>query len=333
MESEAVVRPPALLVRLGRIGRAWRRRPDRGPEAGRRSSNRVRERVVEGTVETVLVACAAVTALTTVGIVLVLFDGAAAFFREVAPSRFLLDEQWTPLFASPRYGIWPLLAGTVLTTVIATAVALPLGVLAAIYLSEMAGPASRRVLKPLLELLAGVPTLVYGTFALIVVTPLLQRVVPGLAGFNALSPGLVMGLMLTATVASLVDDALRAVPSTYREAAWALGADETATIRQVLLPSVRHGLVATATLVVARAVGETMIVAIAAGQQPRLTLDPRVPIETMTAYIMQVSMGDVAVDSTAYRTIFIVGAALFVFTFVLNGIAHRALGRVPGGQT
>lgn len=289
------------------------------------------ERALERSVELVLVACAAVTALTTAGIIVVLFEGASAFFRDVPPLRFLLDTEWTPLFASPRYGIWPLLAGTLLTTTIAAAVALPLGVLAALYLSEMAGPAGRRVLKPLLELLAGVPTLVYGTFALLVVTPLLQRLVPGLAGFNALSPGLVMGLMLTATVASLVDDALRAVPRTYREAAWALGADETATMRQVLLPAVRHGLVATTTLVIARAVGETMIVAIAAGQQPRLTLDPRVPIETMTAYIMQVSMGDVAVDSVAYRTIFVVGAALFALTFALNGIAHRALGRPPRG--
>ncbi len=277
--------------------------------------------------ERLLFACAAATALTTLGILFVLADGTVAFFAHVPVSRFFTDLEWTPLFAVPRYGIWPLLAGTLLTSVIAVTVAVGCGVLAAIYLAEFASRNVRRALKPMLELLAGVPTLVYGAFALIVVTPLLQRVVPGLAGFNALSPGLVMGLMLSATVTTLVDDALRAVPRALREGAWALGARRTETIMRVVLPAARSGIIAAATLVAARAVGETMIVAIAAGQQPRLTLDPRVPIETMTAFIMQVSMGDVAVDSDAFRSIFVVAAALFVFTFALNGLAHHVLRR------
>jgi phosphate transport system permease protein len=277
--------------------------------------------------ERALFVCAAATALTTLGILVVLADGTVAFFRHVPVHRFFGDLEWTPLFSVPRYGIWPLLAGTVVTSALAVAVAVPCGVLAAIFLAELAHPRLRRTLKPMLELLAGVPTLVYGAFALIVVTPLLQQVVPGLAGFNALSPGLVMGLMLTATVTTLVDDALRAVPRSIREGAWALGSRHSDAIVRVVVPAARSGIVAAATLVAARAVGETMIVAIAAGQQPRLTLDPRVPIETMTAFIMQVSMGDVAVDSDAFRSIFVVAAALFLFTFALNMLAHRAIAR------
>ena len=277
--------------------------------------------------ERLLFACAAATALTTLGILVVLADGTVRFFAHVSITRFFTDLEWTPLFAVPRYGIWPLLAGTLLTSTIAVAVAVSCGVLSAIYLAEFASKNVRRALKPMLELLAGVPTLVYGAFALIVVTPLLQRLIPGLAGFNAMSPGLVMGLMLSATVTTLVDDALRAVPRALREGAWALGARRMDTIVRVVLPAARSGIVAAATLVAARAVGETMIVAIAAGQQPRLTFDPRVPIETMTAFIMQVSMGDVAVDSDAFRSLFVVAAALFLFTFALNGIAHRVARR------
>ena len=284
-------------------------------------------RPVERSIEIGLLACAAVSALTTVGIVVVLAQGSLAFFQDVSPWQFFFDLQWTPLFDQPRYGIWPLVAGTLLTSAIALCVALPLGVLGALFLSELAPTQARRALKPILEMLAGVPSLVYGAFALIVVTPLLQSVVPGLAGFNALSPGIVMGLMLTATVATLVDDGLRAVPRTLREGAWALGADDTAMIARVLLPAAKGSIAAAFTLVAARAVGETMIVAIAAGQQPRLTADPRVPIETMTAFIMQVSMGDVPVGTPAYRSIFVVAGALFVLTFALNWIAHRRVRR------
>lgn len=284
------------------------------------------ERALEGA----LLACAGVSVLTTAGILLVLAVETFEFFREVGVGAFLFDTQWTPLFAEPRFGIWPLVAGTVLTSAIAMVVALPLGLLAAIYLSEIASTRARRVLKPLLEILAGVPTLVYGAFALLVVTPALQHVIPGLAGFNALAPGLLMGLMILPLIASLSDDALRAVPMVQREGAWALGARRLPTIFSVVLPAARSGIVAAATLAMGRAVGETMIVAIAAGQEPRFTLDPRVPIETMTAFIVQVSLGDVPADTLAHRTLFVVGAALFAMTFVLNLLARRAAGGALG---
>lgn len=272
----------------------------------------------ERAVEVLLFACGMLSIFTTVGIVVVLAVETFAFFREVAPARFFLDTQWTPLFRDKHFGIWPLLSGTFLTTVIASAVAIPLGLMAAIYLSEFAAERSRRVLKPLLEILAGVPTVVYGYFALMFVTPLLQKVVPGLAGFNALSPGIVMGVMILPIVASLSEDAIYAVPRSVREGSYALGANRLATIRRVILPSAVSGIGAAVILGFSRAIGETMIVTIAAGLQPRLTLDPRVPIETMTAYIVQVSMGDTPAGSLEYRTIFAVGMALFVMTLVLN---------------
>ncbi|MCC6751304.1 MAG: phosphate ABC transporter permease subunit PstC [Deltaproteobacteria bacterium] len=274
-------------------------------------------------VERGLFLSSAVSILVTLGIVAVLATESVAFFREVPLSRFFGDSAWTPLFANPRFGIWPLVAGTLLTSAIALGVAVPLGLLAAIYLSELATPGVRRVVKPALELLAGVPTLVFGYFALVVVTPLLQRAIPGLAGFNALGPGFVMGLMIVPYVSSLAEDALRAVPTRLRENAYALGAARATTIRRVVLPAAGSGITAAVLLAVARAVGETMIVTIAAGQQPRLTLDPRVPIETMTAYIVQISLGDTPADTLEYRTIFAVGAALFLLTFALNAVTQR----------
>ncbi len=280
--------------------------------------------LAERAIEALLLACAGVSVLTTAGILVVLATESVAFFREVGLAAFFFDTLWTPLFAEPRFGVWPLVAGTVLTSGIAIAVALPLGLLAAIYLSEIASQRARRALKPLLELLAGVPTLVYGAFALLVVTPALQTIIPGLAGFNALAPGLLMGVMIMPFIASLTDDALTAVPRSLREGAWALGADRLPTIVRVVVPAARSGIVAATTLAVGRAVGETMIVAIAAGQEPRLTLDPRVPIETMTAFIVQVSLGDVPADTLASRTLFVVGATLFALTFLLTLVARRA---------
>src|SRR5690606_23611666 len=200
----------------------------------------------------------------------------------------------------------PLVAGTLLTSAIAIAVALPFGLLAAIYLSELASPRARRILKPTLELLAGVPTIVYGTFALVFVTPLLQRVVPDLAGFNALSPGIVMGFMIMPMISSLAEDALYAVPGSLREASYALGSSKLPTIFRVVLPSATSGIAAAVTLAISRAIGETMVVTIAAGQQPNLTLDPRVPIETMTAYIVSISKGDTPTGTLEYQTIFAV---------------------------
>jgi phosphate transport system permease protein len=279
---------------------------------------RVPRPLLERLVHVFLLACAFLSILTTAGIVLVLAYETFHFFREVSLAAFLLDTQWTPLFRDKHFGIWPLVSGTFLTTAIAVLVAIPLGLLAAIYLSEFAQERSRRMLKPLLEILAGVPTVVYGYFALMFVTPMLQKVVPNLAGFNALSPGIVMGIMILPIVASLSEDAIYSVPRSLREGAYALGAGKMATIRRVIVPSAISGIGASVILGFSRAVGETMIVTIAAGLQPRLTLDPRVPIETMTAYIVQVSMGDTPAGSLEYRTIFAVGMSLFLMTLVLN---------------
>ncbi len=283
-----------------------------------RASSRA-ERVIEA----LLLVCGTVSVLTTAGILFVLAGETIAFFREVTPAQFFLDTEWTPLFADKHFGIWALVSGTVLTSLIAIAVALPLGLLAAIYLSEFATERVRAVLKPMLELLAGVPSVVYGYFALITITPILQVFMPDLAGFNALSAGIVMGIMIMPMISSLAEDAIFAVPTTLREGAYGLGASRLATIFRVVLPSARSGIAAALTLAVSRAIGETMIVAIAAGQQPRLTFDPRVPVETMTAYIVQVSMGDTPAGSLEYRTIFAVGATLFAMTLVMNVLSQK----------
>ena len=277
----------------------------------------------EKLVEAILMGCGLVTVITTAGILAVLLEETWAFFQEVSLSQVLFDSQWTPLFSDKHFGIWPLVSGTLLTSAIAVGVALPFGLLSAIYLSEFATATRRQILKPALEILAGVPTIVYGYFALVVVTPALQVLVPGLAGFNALSPGLVMGVMIIPMIASLTEDALHAVPVSMREASYALGASKMPTILRVVVPAAGSGIAASVILAVARAVGETMVVAIAAGQQARLTLDPRVPIETMTAYIVQISMGDTPAGTLEYRTIFLIGAALFAMTLMMNLVGFR----------
>jgi phosphate transport system permease protein len=269
-------------------------------------------------IEWLLLACAVVSVLTTAGIVIVLAIETVGFLREVSIVEFLTGTVWTPLFANAQFGVLPLVAGTVLVSAIAMAVALPMGLLSAIYLSEYAPPRLRRVVKPVLEVLAGVPTVVYGYFALMFVTPLLQQFIPNLAGFNALSPGIVMGIMILPLVSSLSEDAMRAVPRGLREGAYALGATRMQTSLSVVVPAALSGITAACILAVSRAVGETMIVAIAAGQQPRLTGNPLVPIETMTAYIVQVSLGDTPQGTLEYRTIFAVGMLLFLMTFTLN---------------
>jgi len=276
------------------------------------------QRRFEPLIERALFLCAVLSIGTTIGIVVVLTIETGAFFREVPIVEFLTGTEWTPLFAVPRFGVLPLVAGTLLVTLIAMAVALPMGLLSAIYLSEYAGSRVRRIVKPVLEVLAGVPTVVYGYFALLFVTPLLQRVVPAMAGFNALSPGIVMGIMILPLVSSLAEDAMRGVPRGLREASYALGATRMQTSLRVVVPAAFSGITAAFILAVSRAIGETMIVAIAAGQQPRLTLDPTVPVETMTAYIVQVSLGDTPQGTLEYRTIFAVGMLLFIGTFGLN---------------
>jgi phosphate transport system permease protein len=275
-------------------------------------------RRVEFLIERALFLCALLSVGTTVGIIVVLAVETAAFLREVPLLDFLFGTEWTPLFATPRFGVLPLVAGTVLVSLIAMLVALPLGLLSAIYLNEYAGDRLRRVVKPVLEVLAGVPTVVYGYFALLFVTPLLQQVIPGMSTFNALSPGIVMGIMILPLVSSLSEDAMRGVPNGLREASYALGATRMQTSLRVVVPAAFSGITAAFILAISRAIGETMIVAIAAGQQPRLTWDPTVPVETMTTYIVQVSLGDTPAGTLEYRTIFAVGMLLFVSTFALN---------------
>jgi phosphate transport system permease protein len=278
-------------------------------------------RTLEWIVERALFLCALLSVLTTAGIIGVLAIETFAFLREVPVLDFLTGTEWTPLFSNRQFGVLPLVAGTMLVSAIAMVVALPMGLLSAVYLSEYAPNNLRRVVKPILEILAGVPTVVYGYFALTFVTPLLQQVFPALSGFNALSPGLVMGLMIMPLVSSLSEDAMQAVPRGLREGSYALGATRMQTALKVVVPAAFSGITAAFILAVSRAIGETMIVAIAAGQQPRLTGNPFVPIETMTAYIVQVSLGDTPQGTIEYRTIFAVGMLLFVMTFGLNLIS------------
>ena len=279
---------------------------------------RRRSKRFEFIIEWVLFLSALLSIGTTIGIILVLTVETVAFLREVSIVEFLTGTEWTPLFSMPRFGVLPLVAGTTLVSLIAMAVALPMGLLSAIYLSEYSSDGVRRVVKPVLELLAGVPTVVYGYFALLFVTPVLQRFLPALSGFNALSPGIVMGIMILPLVSSLAEDAMRGVPRGLREGSYALGATKMQTSLRVVVPAAFSGITAAFILAVSRAIGETMIVAIAAGQQPRLTFDPTVPVETMTAYIVQISLGDTPQGTLEYRTIFAVGMLLFIGTFGLN---------------
>lgn len=278
--------------------------------------------VKEKIIEKILAACALITVLTTIGIILILAIEAVSFFAEVSIVEFLTSTKWTPLFTQKSYGILPLLSGTFLTTIIAILVALPVGLTIAIYLNEYASKRFRQILKPLLEILAVVPTVVYGFFALMIVTPFLKTFIPELSGFNALSPGIVMGIMIIPFVSSLSEDALSSVPNSLRQASFGMGSTKFQTAFRVMVPAASSGIVVSAILAVSRAIGETMIVAIAAGQQPRFGFDPTVPIETITAYIVQVSMGDVPHGSLAYKTIFAAGITLFIFTFVLNNISY-----------
>ncbi|MEZ4368775.1 MAG: phosphate ABC transporter permease subunit PstC [Kofleriaceae bacterium] len=271
-----------------------------------------------------LAGCSLVSIVVTIGIVVVLASEAAEFFGEVSLGQFFGDTVWTPLSSDhAHFGVWPLVTGTLLTAGIAMLVALPLGLLAAIYLSEYARPRTRKVIKPALELLAGVPTIVFGYFALTVVTPALKGWIPGLAGFNVLSPGIVMGIMIVPLISSLAEDALFAVPTSLREASYGLGAGKLPTIVRVIIPSAWSGIAAAFTLAVSRAIGETMIVAIAAGQNTRVSLDPREPAQTMTAYIVDISKGETPAGTLSYNTIFAVASLLFVFTLAMNLLSHR----------
>lgn len=276
----------------------------------------------EKVIEIVMILCSMVSVLTTIGIILVLSFDAIKFFSEVSIISFLTDSQWTPLFEDKHFGILSLLSGTLLTTFIAVLLAVPLGITIAVYLNEYASKKFTSIVKPILEVLAAIPTVVYGFFALQFVTPMLQKIIPGLAGFNALSPGLVMGIMIIPYITSLSEDALRAVPRSLREASYGLGANRFQTAFRVIVPAANSGIIVSVILAISRALGETMIVAIAAGQEPKLTFNPLESVETITTYIVQVSMGDVPQDSLEYRTIFAAGITLFIFTFVLNNISY-----------
>lgn len=258
----------------------------------------------------------------TCGIVAILVIESITFFSHVPLSEFLTDTMWTPLFADARYGILPLVTGTLVTTAVALAVALPIGTVVAIYLSEFSPPLLREIVKPILELLSAVPTVVYGYFALLLVAPLLQSFIPNLPTFSMLSAGVVMGIMIIPYVSSLSEDAMRAVPVLLREGSYALGANRLQTSLKVVFPAAISGIGAAYILGISRAIGETMIVAIAAGTQPNLSLDPRQPAATITAYIVQVSLGDLPHGSIGYQSIFAAGLVLFFMTLLFNVVGH-----------
>ena len=282
-----------------------------------------RRRFGEDVVKGVLALCALVSVATTVGIVIALFVPAIEFFREISVVDFLTGKDWSPLFEPASFGVLPLVAGTLLVTAIASLVAMPLGLGAAVYMSEYASPRARGIIKPAFELLAGIPTIVFGYFALTFVTPLLRDLGIPVDIFNTLSAGLVMGVMLLPTVASLSDDAMGAVPQDLRDGAYALGSTKVQVATRIVVPAAVSGIIASFVLAISRAVGETMIVLVAMGQQPNLTFDPREAAETMTAFIAATGAGDVPTGSTEYKTIFAVGATLFLMTLVMNVFAIR----------
>jgi phosphate transport system permease protein len=269
-------------------------------------------------IELALLAAALVAVFTTLAIVFILVYESSAFFDHVSIRDFLTDTQWTPLFDDAHYGIMPLVSGTLTVTFVALLVAIPLGTVIAIYLSEFATHRMRETVKPVLELLGAVPTVVYGYFALLIVTPFLQKLIPSLPGFNMLSAGLVIGLMIVPYVASVSEDAMRAVPRYMREGSYAMGATRLQTALRVVVPGALSGIAAAYILGISRAIGETMVVAIAAGMQPTLTFNPTEPAATITAYIVQVSLGDLPHDSIGYQSIFAAGLVLMLMTLVFN---------------
>jgi phosphate transport system permease protein len=291
-----------------------------------KTSDRLRKRAFrhakESVIEWALFLAASISVLTTIGIIYVLVSESVAFFQQVPIGLFLTDTMWTPLFSEPRYGIAPLLAGTLTTSLIALTVAIPLGTIIAIYLSEFASPRVRETVKPALELLGGIPTIVYGHFALIVISPLLQKLIPSLPGFSMLAAGLVMGIAIVPYISSLSEDAMRAVPMSLREGSYGMGATRFQTAVRVVFPAALSGVLSAYILGISRAVGETMIVAVAAGMQPNLTMNPLEPAQTISAYIVQVALGDLPHGSLGYQSIFAAGLSLMILTLFFNVIGH-----------
>ena len=272
----------------------------------------------ERLIEAVLLGAAIVSVLTTLGIVYVLVSESVSFFASVSIIDFLTDTQWTPLFDDAHFGIMVLISGTLVSSFVALAVAIPMGTIIAIYLSEFADSRVREIAKPILELLGGIPTIVFGYFALLVVTPILQFFFPELPGFSLLSAGLVMGIMIVPYIASLSEDAMRAVPMSMREGSYAMGATKLYTALHVVVPAAISGLAASYILGISPAVGETMILAVAAGMQPNLTWNPMEPAATITSFIVQVALGDLPHGSIGYQTIFAAGLTLLLITLVFN---------------
>lgn len=291
-------------------------------EENKRKS-RFKQGLIEKSIPVFLFTMAVISVFTTIGIVITLLLETITFFERVNFIDFIASKEWFPFFeADPQYGIAPLVTGTLLVAIIAMIVAVPVGLATAIFLSEYASDRVRRIVKPILEVLAGVPTIVYGFFALTFVTPLLQKIVPDLQFFNALSPGIVVGIMIIPMIASLSEDAMSSVPQSMKEGALALGSTKLEVSLKVVLPAALSGIIASCVLGISRAIGETMIVTIAGGSKPNLTIDPTETIQTMTAYIVQVSLGDASYGSTIYYSIYAVGMALFIFTLVMNMIAQ-----------
>lgn len=295
--------------------------PDFNPFGARRRS-RARQQQFEKAIELLLLLAALSSIATIVGILYVLVGESFHFFQQVSLWDFLTGTRWTPLFGDPQYGIWPLLSGTLTTTLVALTIAIPCGTAIAIYSSEFAPATVREILKPSLELLAGVPSVVYGYFALLVVTPLLQQVLPWLPGFNMIGAGLVMGLAIIPLISSISEDAMQAVPNDLREGSYAMGATKIQTALKVVFPASISGVMSAYILGTSRALGETMIVTIAAGLQPTFTFNPFDQAATITAYIVQVSMGDLPHGTLQYQTIFAAGLTLVLMTLMLNIVGH-----------
>ena len=294
------------------------------PPISKRLAKNIKRNFVERVIEIILMFAALAATFITIGIVYILVTEASGFFKEVSIIEFLTSRQWSPLFEDAHYGILPLISGTLTTSFVALSIAIPIGTVAAIYLSEFASHKTRETVKPVLELLVGVPTVVFGYFALLFVTPLLQKLNPDLPTFNMLGPGIVMGVMIIPYIASVAEDAMRAVPMNMREGSYAMGATKFQTAIRVVTPAATSGILAAYILGISRAVGETMVVAIAAGQQPTFTFNPLEGAATITAYIVQVAMGDLPHGSLGYQSIFAAGMVLFVITFVFNILGHMA---------
>ena len=292
------------------------------PPISKRLAKNIKRNFVERVIEIILMFAALAATFITIGIVYVLVTEASGFFEEVSIIEFLTSRQWSPLFEDAHYGILPLISGTLTTSFVALSIAIPIGTIAAIYLSEFASHKTRESVKPILELLVGVPTVVFGYFALLFVTPLLQKLNPDLPTFNMLGAGIVMGVMIIPYIASVAEDAMRAVPMNMREGSYAMGATKFQTAIRVVTPAATSGIIAAYILGISRAVGETMVVAIAAGQQPTFTFNPLEGAATITAYIVQVAMGDLPHGSLGYQSIFAAGMVLFVITFVFNILGH-----------